>query len=63
MDRPEPSPRDEALSRLYALAEGLAADVSVLEPDWCQIAINARELAERADRLCRDSEPLSAHEN
>lgn len=56
MDPDDPaSPDETALSRLYDLAEGLAAAITALAPDWCEIARDASELADAARRRCPDS--------
>lgn len=52
---PEPEPghsQDPALSRLYRLAEALASDIALREPDWCGIARDARALATAAQKRC-----------
>jgi hypothetical protein len=53
-DEPEkPETYDAALSHLYDLADGIACDIANVTPDWCQIAKDARELAEAAAEKCR----------
>jgi hypothetical protein len=53
-DEPEnPETEGAALSRLYDLADGIACDIANLTPDWCEIAEDARELAEAAAEKCR----------
>ncbi len=52
-DEPEEAgPGDETLSSLYELADSIACDIANLTPDWCQIARDAKELAQRAQEKC-----------
>jgi hypothetical protein len=43
----EPTRRD-----LYELADQIAVDLAVAEPDWCRIAQDARKLADETERKC-----------
>lgn len=45
--------RDENLSRLVGIAENVVDLLTRLQTDWCQIARDARELADQAEQECR----------
>ena len=51
------SPKDLARSRLYDLAERIASEIPLLEPDWCQIAKDAAEIAATVRAWCLDEAP------
>lgn len=50
-----PESPDPALSHLFRLAEGIVEKITGRTPDWCQVARDARELAERAQERCENS--------
>lgn len=48
------SPEDLARSHLYDLAERVATEITLIEPDWCQIAREAAEIATTTRAWCLD---------